>query len=134
MWIKSYYDEELDDDVHRLLPDAQVIVARWIALAIEQGGFDWDLLCTMALREDAVAERYRLVYFLNEMRCFDDLELPDYPDLWEDDGEIEEENRITVLGLKADFGAILLTFFFNSISNVALAEGVLPSQLIAGIA
>jgi len=102
-----------DGETWRLNEEGMVDVAHWVVTAWESGHFDWDLICGGS-GDDQLAERWRLVHWLNEEKMLDEI-----AELYEGSDESYEIGA-----------AILLTFFMHSVSVHSQEMGMRPTDFI----
>ena len=112
--FESDFEVADEDEAYSLNSEGARDVSGWVHAAWQSGHFDWDLLCGDA-SDEAVAERWRLAHWLNEMRMLDEpfaeVERDEY---WDD-----------------ETGAlIMLAHFFISVRNKAEALGMRPTDHI----
>jgi hypothetical protein len=88
--------------------EGAVDVARWTCKAWESGHFDWNLLAGGS-EEENVAERWRVIRWLNDECCLDCLHIAD-----SDDREMS--------------AAIMFFFFLSSLRERAGQEGITPQE------
>lgn len=109
-------DDEAVQDGEELLhlnAEGAVDVARWAAAAYNAKHFDWNLLCG-GHEQECVAERWRMVRWLGEMKLLD--EPLGYLDSAED---------------REDCAAVMLTFLWTNIERIAEADGLTPEEVMS---
>jgi hypothetical protein len=103
------------DEAIRLTYEGALDVARWVSTAYESGHFDWNLLCG-GDEEECVAERWRMVRWLNDMKLLD---------------EPMAGSECKNADDKEGAAACMLTFAFIGIREKALNFDMTPEDVMA---
>lgn len=105
----------MDEGILRLTPEGALDVARWVGAAYRSGHFDWNLLAGDD-SDECIAERWRMVRWLNDMKLLD---------------EPMADSDCKTADDKEGGAACMLTFAFVGIRESAFASEVTPEEVMA---